>query len=94
MSEIDHALILCILGQVSSSKEEWIFMDFHGVFSLINEKEENMYTIWEVVYELWIIYEFYKENATVSELNSFFWVQSFIWDEILYLMDLWMKYEK
>jgi len=43
-------------------------MDFHGAFSLISEKEEDKYTIWEFVYELWIIYEFYKENTTLVSL--------------------------
>ena len=50
-------------------------MDFHGAFSLINEKEEAKYIIWEFIYELWIIYEFYKENTKISEFNSFYWVQ-------------------
>jgi len=61
-------------------------MDFHGAFSLINEKEEDKYTISEVVYELWIIYGFYKENTKLGKLNSFFWVQWFIWGGIPYLM--------
>jgi len=26
-------------------------MDFHGAFNLINEKEEDKYIIWELVYE-------------------------------------------
>ena len=89
MNEIDHALILCILGQVRSFKGE---MNIHGACSLINEKEEDKYTIWELVYELWINYAFYKENTKFSELNSFYWVQWFIWGEILYLMDLWMNH--
>jgi len=50
-------------------------MDFHGAFSLINEKEEDKYTIWELVYELWINHGFYKGNAKFSEHNSFYWVQ-------------------
>ena len=69
-------------------------MDFHGAFSLINEKDEDKYTIWKLVYELWINYGFYKENTSFSELYSFYWVQWFIWGGILYLMDLRMKYEK
>jgi len=52
-------------------RRKWIFMDFHGAFSLINEKEKDKYTIWELVYELWINYEFYKENTKFSGLNSF-----------------------
>ena len=47
-------------------------MDFHGAFSVINEKEEDKYTIWELVYELLINYEFYKENTKFSKLNSFY----------------------
>jgi len=40
------------LGQVRSFKGE---MNIHGLswdFYLINEKEEDKYTIWELVYEL------------------------------------------
>jgi len=48
LSEIDHALILCILGQVRSFKGK---MNIHGAFGLINEKEEDKYTIWELNYE-------------------------------------------
>jgi len=49
-------------------------MKFHGACSLINEKEEDKYTIWELVYELGINYEFYKENTKLSEFNNFYWV--------------------
>ena len=43
-------------------------MDFHGAFGLINEKEEDTYTIWELVYEFWINYAFYKENISLVSL--------------------------
>ena len=70
MSEIDHALILCILCQVRLFKGG---MNIHGLscsFNLINEKKEDKYIIWEFVYELWINYGFYKENSKFSELDS------------------------
>ena len=69
-------------------------MDFHGAFSLINEKEEDKCTIWELGYEFWINYGFYKEITKFSELKSFYWVQWLIEVGIPYLMDLWMKYGK
>ena len=50
-------------------------MDFYEAFNLVNEKEEDEYTIWELVYELSIIYGFDKENTKLSELNSFYRVQ-------------------
>jgi len=68
-------------------------MGFHEAFSLINEKKEDKHINWEIAYELWIIYGFYKENIKFSELNNFYWVQWFFWGGILYLMDLWMKWE-
>ena len=46
-------------------------MDFQGAFSLINEKEEDKYTILELAYELRINYGLYKENTKFSELSSF-----------------------
>ena len=81
MSVINHALIFCILWQVRSFKGE---MNIDGAFSLINEKEEDKYTIWELVYELWINYVFYKENAQFRELTSFYWVQWLVlgWNSI------------
>ena len=72
----------------------WIFMAFHGVFSLINEREEDNYIDWKFIYELWIIYRLYKGKYQFSELNSFYWVQRFISGGMLYLMDLWLNYKK
>ena len=46
MSEIDHALILCILGQIRSFKGKINIHGLHGALRLINEKEEDKYTIW------------------------------------------------
>ena len=63
----------------------WIF---YWAFSLINEKEEDKYTIWELVYEFWINYGIYKENTKFSKLNSFYLVQWLIWGGILSIMDL------
>ena len=40
------------LGQVRSFKGEMNIHGLHGAFSLINEKEKDKYTIWELVYEL------------------------------------------
>jgi len=56
LSEIDHALILCILGQVRSFKEgNQIFMGFNGAFSSIMERKEDKYIFWEYIYELWTL---------------------------------------
>ena len=55
-----------------------MFMDFHGAFGLVNKKEEDKYIIWEVVYELWVIYEFYKKiSSLVSLIASFEFNDSF-----------------
>ena len=43
-------------------------MNIHRAFSLLNEKEKDKYTIQELVYELRIIYGFYKENTKFSKL--------------------------
>ena len=39
------------------------------------------------------IMDFTKKITKFSELNNFYWVQWFFWGGILYLMDLWMKWE-
>ena len=53
MSEIDHALILYVLGQArpfrGKNEYSWTFIE---LFSLISEKEEDKYTIWGLVHEL------------------------------------------
>ena len=43
-------------------------MDFHGAFCLINEKEEDKYAIWELVYELQSIMDFTKKIPTIVSL--------------------------
>jgi len=52
LSEIDHALILCILGLARLFKGEMNIHELLGAFNLVNEKEENKYIIWELVYQL------------------------------------------
>ena len=45
--------LFCVFwAKQSHLRGKWIFVDFHGVFSLINEKEEDKYTIWELIYKL------------------------------------------
>jgi len=46
-------------------------MDFNGAFSSIMERKEDKYLFWELTYEFWMNYGFYRENTEFTELNNF-----------------------
>jgi len=52
-----------------------MFMDLNGALSSNVNRKEHKYVFWELMYELWINNEFYKENTKFSELNNFYCIQ-------------------
>jgi len=50
-------------------------MDCIGTFGSIVGRKEDEYEIWELIYELYISYEVYKENIKFYELISIYCVQ-------------------
>ena len=59
-------------------------MDFIGVFSSIYEINEEKYAFWELNYEFWITYTYYKESTEFESLialiriNNLFGVKNYI----------------
>ena len=52
-----------------------MFMDYIGTFDSIVGRKEDEYVIWELIYELCISYELYKENIKFYELMRIYCVQ-------------------
>ena len=63
-----------------------------GTFHSIMGRKLAKYVIWELIYELCICYELYKENIRFYELTSIYWVQWLMWSVKVPLLGLIMKY--